>query len=81
METEPEDATMTFAFDDDTALLKNFLSRAAASKANKAENIARRESLQNRRDSDVVRHALASPRKVLEDKDPTRPPSMAMKQR
>ncbi|KAF1969560.1 hypothetical protein BU23DRAFT_557575 [Bimuria novae-zelandiae CBS 107.79] len=64
---------MTFAFDDDTALLKNFLSRAAASKANKADNIARRESLQNRRDSDVVRHALASPRKVLEDKDPNSP--------
>lgn len=73
METGPEDTTMTFAFDDDTALLKNFLSRAAASKANKAENIARRESLQNRRDSDVVRHALASPRKVLEDKDPNSP--------
>jgi hypothetical protein len=69
----PEDATMTFAFDDDTALLKDFLSRAAASKANKAENIARRESLQNRRDSDVIRHALASPRKALEDKDPNSP--------
>lgn len=72
-ETAPEDATMTFAFDDDTALLKDFLSRAAASRAHKAENIARRESLQNRRDSDVVRHALASPRKVLEDKDPNSP--------
>ncbi|KAF2449599.1 hypothetical protein P171DRAFT_196307 [Karstenula rhodostoma CBS 690.94] len=69
----PEDATMTFAFDDDTALLKDFLSRAAVSKANKAENIARRESLQNRRDSDVIRHALASPRKALEDKDPNSP--------
>lgn len=72
-ECGPEDTTMTFAFDDDTALLKDFLSRAAASKANKTENIARRESLQNRRDSDVVRHALASPRKVLEDKDPNSP--------
>ncbi|KAJ4295196.1 hypothetical protein N0V90_007206 [Kalmusia sp. IMI 367209] len=72
-ETGPEDATMTLALDDDTALLKDFLSRAAASKANKAANIARRESLQNRRDSDVVRHALASPRKVLEDKDPNSP--------
>lgn len=70
----PDDATMTFAFDDDTALLKDFLSRAAANKAaNKTENISRRESLQNRRDSDVVRHALASPRKVLEDKDPNSP--------
>ncbi|KAJ4360599.1 uncharacterized protein N0V89_001165 [Didymosphaeria variabile] len=69
----PDDATMTFAFDDDTALLKDFLCRAAASKANKAENMTRRESLQNRRDSDVVRHALASPRKALEDKDPNSP--------
>ncbi|KAL1599014.1 hypothetical protein SLS60_008160 [Paraconiothyrium brasiliense] len=69
----PDDATMTFAFDDDTALLKDFLYRAAASKANKVENVTRRESLQNRRDSDVVRHALASPRKALEDKDPNSP--------
>ncbi|KAL5428146.1 hypothetical protein PMIN07_008742 [Paraphaeosphaeria minitans] len=69
----PEDTTITFAFNDDTALLKDFLSRAAASKANKAENIARRESLQNRRDSDVIRHALASPRQALEDKDPNSP--------
>ncbi|PSN73756.1 hypothetical protein BS50DRAFT_607268 [Corynespora cassiicola Philippines] len=68
-----EDATLTIALDDDTALLKDFLTRAAASKANKAATIARRSSLQNRRDSDVVRHALASPRKVLEDKDPNSP--------
>lgn len=73
-----DDATMTIALDDDTALLKDFLNRAAASKAaSKAEKAAvlthRRESLQNRRDSDVIRHALASPRKVLEDKDPNSP--------
>lgn len=69
-----DDATMTIALDDDTALLKDFLTRAAASKAEKAAVMThRRESLQNRRDSDVIRHALASPRKVLEDKDPNSP--------
>ncbi|KAF2830878.1 hypothetical protein CC86DRAFT_168403 [Ophiobolus disseminans] len=68
------DATMSIALDDDTALLKDFLNRAAASKAEKAAVIThRRESLQNRRDSDVIRHALASPRKVLEEKDPNSP--------
>jgi hypothetical protein len=69
----PDDATMTMALDDDTAILKDFLSRAAASKATKTTTTHRRESVQNRRDSDVVRHALASPRKVLEDKDPNSP--------
>ena len=70
----PEDPTMTIALDDDTALLKDFLNRAAASKAEKAAvTTHRRESLQNRRDSDVIRHALASPRKVLEEKDPNSP--------
>jgi hypothetical protein len=74
VQSGPEDATMTIALDDDTALLKDFLNRAAASKAEKAAVMThRRESLQNRRDSDVVRHALASPRKVLEDKDPNSP--------
>lgn len=69
-----DDVTMTIALDDDTALLKDFLNRAAASKAEKAAILThRRESLQNRRDSDVIRHALASPRKVLEDKDPNSP--------
>jgi hypothetical protein len=65
---------MTVAFDDDTAVLKDFLTRAAASKAEKAAvTTHKRESLQNRRDSDVIRHALASPRKVLEEKDPNSP--------
>ncbi|KAJ5027570.1 hypothetical protein J3E72DRAFT_429954 [Bipolaris maydis] len=69
-----EDTTVTVAFDDDTAMLKDFLNRAAASKAEKAAiTTHRRESLQNRRDSDVVRHALASPRKALEEKDPNSP--------
>ncbi|RYN76229.1 hypothetical protein AA0117_g5730 [Alternaria alternata] len=73
-ESGPDDVTMTVAIDDDTAILKDFLNRAAASKAEKAAVIThKRESLQNRRDSDVVRHALASPRKVLEEKDPNSP--------
>ena len=71
-ESGPDDFTMTVAIDDDTAILKDFLTRAAASKAEKAAT-HRRESLQNRRDSDVIRNALASPRKVLEDKDPNSP--------
>ncbi|KAF2849932.1 hypothetical protein T440DRAFT_508415 [Plenodomus tracheiphilus IPT5] len=71
-ESGPDDFTMTIAIDDDTAILKDFLTRAAASKAEKAAT-HRRESLQNRRDSDVIRNALASPRKVLEDKDPNSP--------
>jgi hypothetical protein len=74
LESGPDDATMTLAIDDDTAILKDFLTRAAASKAEKAAvTTHRRESLQNRRDSDVIRHALASPRKVLEEKDPNSP--------
>jgi hypothetical protein len=73
IETGPDDATMTMAIDDDTAILKSFLSRAAASKAERAAVITRRESLENRRDSDIVRHALASPRKALEEKDPNSP--------
>ncbi|KAL1801578.1 hypothetical protein ACET3X_001920 [Alternaria dauci] len=73
-ESGPDDVTMTVAFDDDTAILKDFLNRAAASKAEKAAvTTHKRESLQNRRDSDVVRHALASPRKALEEKDPNSP--------
>ncbi|KAH7346031.1 hypothetical protein BKA66DRAFT_433545 [Pyrenochaeta sp. MPI-SDFR-AT-0127] len=73
-ESGPDDVTMTIAIDDDTAILKDFLSRAAANRAEKAAIVThRRESVQNRRDSDVIRHALASPRKVLEEKDPNSP--------
>jgi hypothetical protein len=72
-ETGPDDYTMTIALDDDTAILKDFLTRAAANKANKVETIARRTSLINRRDSGAVRHALASPRRILEDKDTNSP--------
>ncbi|KAH0347913.1 hypothetical protein KCU83_g6554, partial [Aureobasidium melanogenum] len=59
---------------DDTAILHAFLSRAAASKRPMAAH--KRESLENRRDSDVVRHALASTDKpeVLTDLDPNNPP-------
>jgi hypothetical protein len=65
------DATETFTtmLEDDKAILRNFLSRAAASKASKTASMSRRESLQNRRDSDAVRHALASPRPALQEKD------------
>ncbi|KAJ4339408.1 hypothetical protein N0V95_007786 [Ascochyta clinopodiicola] len=73
IDSGPDDATMTVAIDDDTAILKGFLSRAAASKAERSAIITRRESLENRRDSDIVRHALASPRKALEEKDPNSP--------
>ncbi|KAI4645879.1 hypothetical protein J4E93_005457 [Alternaria ventricosa] len=73
-ESGPDDVTMTVAIDDDTAILKDFLTRAAASKAEKAAvTTHKRESLQNRRDSDIIKHALASPRKVLEEKDPNSP--------
>lgn len=74
LEAAQED--ITTHLDDDTAILKDFLTRAAASKAsktNKVTTIARRTSLSHRRDSDAVRHALASPRKFFEDKDPNSP--------
>lgn len=62
----------------DTALLKDFLSRTAAAKATRLESgrrlsLPRRASLLNRRDSDAIRMALASPRKPLDDKDPNSP--------
>ncbi|GAB7350452.1 hypothetical protein MBLNU459_g1056t1 [Dothideomycetes sp. NU459] len=58
---------------DDTAMLHAFLNRAAATK--KPTLISKRESLSNRRDSDAVRHALASPAKndVLGELDPNSP--------
>ncbi|KAF2092441.1 hypothetical protein NA57DRAFT_82296 [Rhizodiscina lignyota] len=62
----------------DTALLKDFLSRTQAAKASKASDenklsIERRSSLMNRRDSDIIKQALASPRVPLDDKDPNSP--------
>jgi hypothetical protein len=77
---EDQTATITISLisqlEDDKAILKSFIDRAAARKAKKLAQAAaqdgdyhKRESLQNRRDSDNVRHALASPRVPLEDKD------------
>lgn len=62
-------ADFTSQFDDDKDRLKAFILRVGQEKANKAANITRRESLQNRRDSDAIRRALASPRPALEEKD------------
>ncbi|KAL1621739.1 hypothetical protein SLS54_005262 [Diplodia seriata] len=56
--------------DEDTAFLKDFLSRAGASKASREATVTQLESMTKRRDSDVVRQALASPRMALESKDP-----------
>jgi hypothetical protein len=53
--------------------LRDFLSRAAANRANKSTPIAGRTSADHRRDSDAVRQALSSPYKVLEEKDPNSP--------
>jgi hypothetical protein len=77
----PDEEDRTTQFDDDKERLKSFLLRIQASKANKQTNLTRRESLQNRHDSDVIRKALASPRFALEEKDantssPTRLPSL-----
>lgn len=67
---------------DDTALLQAFLNRAAESKTSKDSTItAKRESMENRRDSTSVRQALASPAPlakavagdVLADLDPNSP--------
>ena len=61
---------------DDTALLQAFLNRAAETKSSgRRISASKRESITNRRDSDVVRQALASPAKpeVLADLDPNSP--------
>jgi hypothetical protein len=73
-ETNTPDAISVPRISDDTAILHAFLSRAAASKQPMPAH--RRESLENRRDSDAVRHALASTDKaeVSTDLDPTSPP-------
>ncbi|EKG13045.1 hypothetical protein MPH_09865 [Macrophomina phaseolina MS6] len=56
--------------DEDTAFLKDFLSRADASKASREAATSRPESITNRRNSDIIRLALSSPRVALETKDP-----------
>lgn len=60
---------------DDTALLQAFLNRAAENKSTRRLSATKRESLSNRRDSDTVRQALASPAKpeILGALDPNSP--------
>jgi len=63
---------------DDTALLQAFLNRAAESKSTRRISVTAQESLSNRRDSDTVRQALASPAAtkladVLGELDPNSP--------
>ena len=60
---------------DDTALLQAFLNRAAENKSSRRLSASKRESLSNRRDSDTVRQALASPAKpeILGALDPHSP--------
>lgn len=69
--TSQEEARSKPRLSDDTAILHAFLNRVAANKKTPTPT-AKRESLSNRRDSDVVRQALASPAKpdVLGDLDP-----------
>ena len=66
----------------DTALLRDFLDRAAASKERKREDIAKQSSILHRRDSDAVRNALGSgsPTTALGERDPLSPPQ-SMKSR
>lgn len=77
--------TMTFGapdasthLEDDKAKLSSFLQRVAANRNVKSTIVHKRESLQNRRDSDVIRKALASPRQVLEDKDTNLSPQRSL---
>jgi hypothetical protein len=67
---------------DDTAYLTEFIKRNAESKTSRdGRNVAKRESMENRKDSDTVRQALASPAPstvtvagdVLADLDPNSP--------
>ncbi|KAK3066626.1 hypothetical protein LTR53_016949, partial [Teratosphaeriaceae sp. CCFEE 6253] len=60
---------------DDTALLQAFLNRAAESKSSRRLSATEKESLCNRRDSDTIRQALASPARpdVLMEMDPNSP--------
>jgi hypothetical protein len=60
---------------DDTALLQAFLNRAAENKSSRRLSASKRESLSNRRDSDTIRQALASPAKpeILGALDPNSP--------
>lgn len=70
MMTAEGTTTVKVDFNDDEGILRDFLSRA---KASKAARIAKRTSVSHRRDSGVVKQALASPRRVLEDLDKNSP--------
>lgn len=63
----------TSPIDEDTAFLKDFLSRADASKASREAAATQLETTTKRRDSDIVRQVLGSPRMALEIKDPNSP--------
>jgi hypothetical protein len=60
---------------DDTALLQAFIRQAAQNKSTRRLSASKRESLSNRRDSDTVRQALATPTnpEVLATLDPNSP--------
>jgi hypothetical protein len=60
---------------DDTALLQAFIRQAAQNKSTRRLSASKRESLSNRRDSDTVRQALASPAnpEILATLDPNSP--------
>lgn len=63
---------------DDTALLQAFLNRAAENRSARRMSVTAQESLSNRRDSDTVRQALASPvaatsADILGELDPNSP--------
>ena len=62
---------------DDTALLQAFLNRAEQNRSSRRLSATEKEALTNRRDSDTVRQALASPAAlkpdVLADLDPNSP--------
>lgn len=74
-DTNPPDIVPSPRISDDTAILHAFLSRAAASK--RPITASKRESIENRRDSDVVRQALASADKpgITNEVDPNMLPS------
>ena len=65
-----ETTTIPVQFNDDEGMLRDFLSRTNASKA---ARIAKRSSLSHKRDSDVIKMALASPRRALETLDTNSP--------
>jgi hypothetical protein len=60
---------------DDTALLQAFIRQAAQNKSTRRLSASKRESLSNRRDSDTVRQALATPAnpEILATLDPNSP--------